>query len=205
MLNMGRFFKFLLLPVLLMMISSAASGADRIGVVDLERVFREYHKSRSVEEFINQRADAVRTYLAQMKTQLDSLRAEARKLGTDAANPALNETERRAARSRAAEAARKVRAKEAEIELYSSEVARDMRELESKKRAEIMADINAEVKRRATARGFNFIIDKSGRSLNAQPVLIVFPAGRDISDEVIRELNRTAPKNAPKPNVLPKP
>ena len=58
-----------------------------------------------------------------------------------------------------------------------------------------MADIHAEIKRRAAVRGFNFIIDKSGRTLNDQPALLLFPAGRDISDEVIRELNRTAPKN----------
>ena len=58
-----------------------------------------------------------------------------------------------------------------------------------------MADIHAEIKRRAAVRGFNFILDKSGRTLNDQPAVIVFPAGCDISDEVIRELNRTASKH----------
>ena len=191
---MKNFFKSLLV-VLLGCWIVAVTAEDRIGVVDLEKIFREYHKSRSVESFINQRAEAVRAYLTQLQKQLNELRASARKLGTDAVNPALSENEKLIAQKNADEALRKVRAKEAEIQLYVNEVSRERKELESKKRAEIMADIHAEIKRRAAVRGFNFIIDKSGRTLNDQPALLLFPAGRDISDEVIRELNRTAPKN----------
>ena len=191
---MKNFFKSLLV-VLLGCWIVAVTAEDRIGVVDLEKIFREYHNSRSVESFINQRAEAVRAYLTQLQKQLNELRASARKLGTDAVNPALSENEKLIAQKNADEALRKVRAKEAEIQLYVNEVSRERKELESKKRAEIMADIHAEIKRRAAVRGFNFIIDKSGRTLNDQPALLLFPAGRDISDEVIRELNRTAPKN----------
>ncbi|MBR7106853.1 MAG: OmpH family outer membrane protein [Lentisphaeria bacterium] len=191
---MKNFFKSLL-AVLLVCWIAAVSAEDRIGVVDLEKIFREYHKSRSVENFINQRAEAVRAYLTQLQKQLNELRASARKLGTDAVNPALSESEKLITQKNADEALRKVRAKEAEIQLYVTEVSRERKELERKKRAEIMADIHAEIKRRAAVRGFNFIIDKSGRTLNDQPALLLFPAGRDISDEVIRELNRTAPKN----------
>lgn len=191
---MKTFFKSLL-AVLLVCWIAAVSAEDRIGVVDLEKIFREYHKSRSVENFINQRAEAVRAYLTQLQKQLNELRASARKLGTDAVNPALSESEKLITQKNADEALRKVRAKEAEIQLYVTEVSRERKELERKKRAEIMADIHAEIKRRAAVRGFNFIIDKSGRTLNDQPALLLFPAGRDISDEVIRELNRTAPKN----------
>ena len=191
---MRKFFKSLLV-ILIGCCAVAVSAEDRIGVVDLERIFREYHKSRSVENFINQRAEAVRAYLSQLQKQLNELRAAARKLGTDAVNPALSESEKRAVQQKADDALRKVRAKEAEIQLYVSEVSRERKELESNKRAEIMADIHAEIKRRAAVRGFNFILDKSGRTLNDQPAVIVFPAGRDISDEVIRELNRTASKH----------
>ena len=180
------------IPVLALLCTFALQGADRIGVVDLEKVFNDYHKSRSVEEFINQRADAVRNYLNQMREQLKSLRVEMHKLGTNAGNPALNASELADARKRADEAIRQVKAKEAEIELYASQVTREMRELEAKKRQEIMADITAEVRRRAAVRGFNFVIDRSGKSLNGQPSLLVFPADRDITAEVIRELNRTA-------------
>lgn len=188
---MNKLFKaFLILAIAVC--GQIAFSADRIGTVDLEKVFREYHKSRAVEEFINQRADAVRTYLNQMREQLKTLRAEMHKLGTNAGNPALSASELANAKRLADDAIRKVKAKEAEIELYTSQITREIRELENKKRQEIMADINAEVRRRAAVRGFNFVMDSSGKTLNGQPALVVVPAERDITAEVIRELNRTA-------------
>ena len=188
---MNKLFKaFLILAIAVC--GQIAFSADRIGTVDFEKVFREYHKSRAVEEFINQRADAVRTYLNQMREQLKTLRAEMHKLGTNAGNPALSASELANAKRLADDAIRKVKAKEAEIELYTSQVTREIRELENKKRQEIMADINAEVRRRAAVRGFNFVMDSSGKTLNGQPALVVVPAERDITAEVIRELNRTA-------------
>ena len=188
---MNKLFKAFLILVIAVC-GQIAFSADRIGTVDLEKVFREYHKSRAVEEFINQHADAVRTYLNQMREQLKTLRAEMHKLGTNAGNPALSASELANAKRLADDAIRKVKAKEAEIELYTSQVTREIRELENKKRQEIMADINAEVRRRAAVRGFNFVMDSSGKTLNGQPALVVVPAERDITAEVIRELNRTA-------------
>lgn len=172
----------------------AVQGADRIGTVDLEKVFREYHKSRAVEDFINRRADSVRLYMKQMNEQLKKLKNDMFRLGTDASNPALNAADLAKARQLAAEAEQKVKAKTAEIQLYSTQVAKEIREIENKKRQEIMADINAEVRRRAAVRGFNFIIDRSGKTLNGLPALIISPDDRDITAEVIRELNRTASK-----------
>lgn len=187
--------KFKTFPVILALLAFFnVQGADRIGTVDLEKVFREYHKSRAVEEFINRRADAVRAYMKQMSEQLKKLQSEMYRLGTDAGNPALNAVDLAKAKKAAADAEAKVKAKAAEIQLYSTQVTKEIRELENKKRQEIMADINAEVRRRANIRGFNFILDRSGKTLNGQPALLVFPNDRDITAEVIRELNRTAAK-----------
>ncbi|MBO5821928.1 MAG: OmpH family outer membrane protein [Lentisphaeria bacterium] len=183
-----------LLPVLALCAFFTVQGADRIGTVDLEKVFREYHKSRAVEEFINRRADAVRAYMNQLREQLKKLNTEMHRLGTEASNPALSTVELDKARRAALEAEQKVKAKTAEIQLYSTQVAKEIRELENKKRQEIMADINAEIRRRANVRGFDFILDKSGKTLNAQPTVLYSPADRDITAEVIRELNRTAAK-----------
>ena len=183
-----------LLPVLALCAFFTVQGADRIGTVDLEKVFREYHKSRAVEEFINRRADAVRAYMNQLREQLKKLNTEMHRLGTEASNPALSTVELDKARRAALEAEQKVKAKTAEIQLYSTQVAKEIRELENKKWQEIMADISAEIRRRANVRGFDFILDKSGKTLNAQPTVLYSPADRDITAEVIRELNRTAAK-----------
>ena len=54
-----------------------------------------------------------------------------------------------------------------------------------------MADIYKEIDRRAAAEGFNFIFDSSGKTLNEQPMVLRFPASCDLTEVVIRELNRS--------------
>jgi len=75
--------------------------------------------------------------------------------------------------------------------------------MENRKRKEIMADIRAEIRRRAAAEGYNFVFDRSGRTMNDQPTLLVSPPKADLTDSVIRELNRTATKVAPVPTPIP--
>lgn len=194
---MQRYMRQILFAAVLFLSSTAVFAADRIAVIDLEKVFRNYYKSRIAEETINQRGEAVRNYLAQLDAQLTALRRDANKLAMNATNLALTEADRIKAEKAAIEARKKVKAKETEIELFVTENRREIKALETGKRAEIMADIQREISRRATAEGYNFVIDRSGKTLNGQPAVLFYPAKNDITDSVLRELNRTAvkPKN----------
>ena len=172
----------------------SAAQPQRIAVVDLERVFKEYYKSRIAEEFIKQQGESARLYLGQLTRQLETLRSEARRLGTNAMNQALDPALKAKADAEAAAALRKVAEKEAEIKLYTGEKSREIQELERRRRAEIIADIRADVKRRATAEGYDFVLDSSGFTTNGLPAVLVFPGKNDITKAVIRELNRNASK-----------
>ena len=106
--------------------------------------------------------------------------------------------------------ARDAREKEAEIELYARERGQAMRELEEKKRAEIMAEILKEVENRAVAEGYDFVLDSSGKTMNDQPSLLRFPRKDDLTGAVIKKLNSTRTPGAAAPpaaaeSVNPKP
>ncbi|MBS1370261.1 MAG: OmpH family outer membrane protein [Lentisphaeria bacterium] len=183
--------KLFLLAVLVFASFAAMAETQRFAVVNLEKVFREYYKSRIAEDAIKQQAEVYRNYLVKQNSQLIQLRREAEKLRTDAQNPALVEADRTKVGTEAVIKAREVAAREAELQLYAAERTKTMREIEQKKREEIMADIRSEVDRRATAEGFNFVFDSSGRTLNEQPLVLRFPASCDLTEAVIRELNRS--------------
>ncbi|MBE6377667.1 MAG: OmpH family outer membrane protein [Lentisphaerae bacterium] len=184
-----------ILLALLIGVSAVLSAAElRIAVVDLDRVFKSYYKSRIAEDFLNQQAEAARTYMSQLNSQLESLRAEARRLGTNALNPALNDQARKKAADDADAALAKVKSKETEISLYANERRREFMRLQQEKRDAIVKDIRQEIKRRAAAGNYAFVLDSSGKTTSGLPAVVVFPAKHDISDEVIRELNRTASK-----------
>lgn len=182
----------LLAALLLGAVSSGVQAAEpqRFAVVHLERVFREYRRSRIAEDAIKQQAEIYRLYMVKQGGLLARLRKEAEEARAQAGNPALTQEERVRLGGEAVVKAKEVAAKEAELQLYVSERARSMREIELKKREEIMVDIRLEIDRRATAEGFDFVLDSSGRTMNEQPAVLRFPASCDLTEAVIRELNR---------------
>ncbi len=192
---MKRFFTV----VAALLLCGALSAVDRIACVDLEKVFREYYKSRIAEDAIKQQAESYRSYLTRLNEQLNAAVEKARTTRSNALNVALSDKEREEAEKLAAKATTEVNEKKAEIELYVQARTQDMRNLEAKKRAEIMADIQKEIRRRASAEGYTFVIDVSGKTTNDQPVVLVYPKGNDITESVISELNRTRTVTHPAP------
>ncbi len=180
-------FAVLMLPLFLV-----AAEAPGIAVVNLERVFNEFYKSRIAEDAIKEQAEVYRSYMLRQNDELRKLTEEARTARSDALNLALSEEEQKQAGEKADQLETAVREKRAEIELYARGRSDDMRRLESKKRAEIMEEILVEVRRRAAAEGFSYVFDSSGQTMNMQPSVLVFPDSADITDGVITELNRSA-------------
>lgn len=196
-------FRILLLALLLWEGFSAwAVDVQRFAVVNLEKVFREYRKSRIAEDAFKEQGENYRLYFVKQQGLLAQLRKQAEQLQEDARNPTLSEAERSKAGENAVVKAREVAAKEAELKLYVSERLRTMRDAEQKKREEIFADIYQEIDRRAAAEGFTFVLDSSGKTMNEQPTVLRFPSSCDLTETVIRELNRTmseAEKKDPAP------
>ena len=192
---------------------AGAAENGRIGVVNLEKIFREYYKSRIAEDAIKQQAEVYRTYLMRLNDQLRTLKEEARAARLNSQNLALSEAERKAAVQNAEAKARQVSQKEAEIELYATEGSASLRKVEQQKREAIMAEIQQEIRRRAAAEGYAFVLDSSGKTMNEQPTLLIYPAATDFTEAVLVELNRTrtkkvdtpAPKPAPPPEPVSKP
>ena len=168
------------------------SGECKIAVVDLEKVFREYYKSKIAEDMIRRQAGIYRNYLERLANELKTAQAQAANARADVLNIGLSEAERAKAEKTAAQAIRTVSEKRAEIELYRSGREKDMQKLEADKRKEIMADINAELKKRAAAGGYTYVFDSSGKTTNNQGAILIYPESHDITSEVITNLNRRA-------------
>ena len=70
-----------------------ASAAERIAVVDLDKIFHEYYKSRIAEETIRTQGESYRSYLIQLNDRRQKLIAEARAAAFNAQNVALSPEE----------------------------------------------------------------------------------------------------------------
>lgn len=188
---MNRFRKVFLLLLFAAVFITFESAAAKIAVVDLEKIFREFYKSRIAEDAIKQQASAYRKYADRLNVELQELVRVAQSARSTALNIALSPAEKQKAEQIAEEKNKAARAKEAEIKLFIQERTRDMRRLEMVKRAEILKEIRAEIRKRAAAEGYDFVFDCSGRTMNDQPTVLHYPEKNNITNSVIRELNRT--------------
>ena len=188
---MNRFRKVFLLLLFAAVFITFESAAAKIAVVDLEKIFREFYKSRIAEDAIKQQASAYRKYADRLNVELQELLRTAQSARSTALNIALSPAEKQKAEQIAEEKNKAARAKEAEIKLFIQERTRDMRRLEMVKRAEILKEIRAEIRKRAAAEGYDFVFDCSGRTMNDQPTVLHYPEKNNITNSVIRELNRT--------------
>ena len=175
---------------------SATAAELRIAVVDLDRIFREYYKSRIAEDYLTRQAEAARLYLGQLNNKLEAQKAEYHRLRTNALNQTLNNSERQKMAQAAKELEPQIKATENEIANYQREITKELQRLEQSKRQEILLDIQREIRRCAAAENYSYVFDYSGKTTNNQPVILVYPTKNDISNTVIRNLNRSATKPA---------
>ena len=171
---------------------SLVAGESKIAVVDLEKVFREYYKSKIAEDMIRRQTGIYQNYLEKLVKELKDAQTKASNARADALNIGLSAKERAKAEKDAADAIRLAAEKRAEIDLYRAGRAKDVQKLEDEKRAEIMRDINVEIRKRAAAGGYAYVLDSSGKTTNNQSAVLLFPSSHDITKEVINNLNRRA-------------
>ena len=180
--------------LLALFVASLLRAEVTTGVVDLERIFREYYKSKIAEELIRQQAAVYRSYLKKMEAEHNKLAEAARTARAEAQNVALSAADRQKAEEKAVAAARALAAQKAEAEMYARGRAADMRNLQNRKRAEILKDIREQIARSAALLGYGFVLDSSGRAPGEQGMVLLYPRGRDFTNHVITELNRNQTK-----------
>ena len=176
----------------------------KIAVIDMNRVFQEYNKTKINEAKLKKQAEIYKEYSTQLAQSLAKLRQEFVKLRDDSQNMVFTAAERENRRMNAQEKYRQAAAKEAELREYNRERQKHLRDEYEKLRSSILADISNVVSAKCLAEGYGLVLDKSGRSLNNIPLVVYSSKMLDITESVIKTLNMGQNKPEPQPVVKPK-
>jgi outer membrane protein len=201
-----NFKRRLLLPVLLVssLIAHATQAEVTVGTVDMNRILKEYRKTREAEAKLNEAKDAA-------KKEFDE-RADAYKKGLEEINglnaqlesPALT-AEAKAQKSRLRdEKIAKLKEMEREINEFRQTREQQLRQQVQQLQENLIKEITAVVLEQAKAKNLDLVFDKSGASLNQFSPILFSKEGADFSGEVIAALNKT-PVAAAKPSAASKP
>ncbi|MBO7147700.1 MAG: OmpH family outer membrane protein [Lentisphaeria bacterium] len=169
--------------------ANAKDKALRIAVIDMNKVFENYNKTKINEAKLKRQAEIYKSYADQQLATLKKLKEEYIKLRDASQNLAYNEAERENRRLNAMDKYRQITAKEKELTSYNREKQAQLRDEYEKLRSNILQDISNVVAAKCISEGYALVLDKSGRTLNNIPVVVYSAAQLDITDAVIKILN----------------
>lgn len=176
-----------------MFLAAANAAKLKIAVVDMDKLFQQYYKTKQTDAVLQQKQGIFQAWAKKLGASRLKLQEEFNILRDDAQNIAFSSTEREKKRLTAQKKYQEFKKKEAELEQYVQQKSREYKTLVSKMHKRLLEEIYTEIRRYAVLKGYNFIFDKSGKTLNTIPAIIYSSPQHDISAEILGKLNRGQP------------
>ena len=162
----------------------------KIAVIDMEKVFYSYYKTKIADANLKKQAEVYRAYAEKLNESRLKLQNEFRELRDASLNVGLSETEKENKRIEAQDKYRQLRAKEAEYSQYNREKQAKLKDDYERKRKGIIIEIQKIVRKHCILEGYSIVMDSSGKTLNNIPTIVYFNPVIDMTDSILSELNR---------------
>jgi len=173
--------------------ASPAMAQMKVGIVDMNKVFTSYYKTKDAEARLNDARAQAKTDLDGRLETLKSNMEEINKLEADAKKTELTPEKREAAMRTREEKINEVRNLDREVGEFRQTRERQLQEQFMRMRGDIVQDIMKVVDAKVKAEGFELVFDKSGQGISQVPVVLYSAPAMDFSDSLITELNKNAP------------
>jgi outer membrane protein len=173
--------------------SSSALAQMKVGIVDMNKVFTSYYKTKDAEARLNDARAQAKTDLDGRLETLKSNMEAINKLEADAKKPELTPDKQQAAIRTRDEKINEVRNLDREIGEFRQTRERQLQEQFMRMRGDIVQDIMKIVDAKVKAEGFELVFDKSGQGISQVPVVLFSAPSMDFSDSLITELNKNTP------------
>jgi outer membrane protein len=191
------------IPVLLLLLLSAAPvlAQGRIATIDLRKVFDSYWKTKEADASLKDRAADMDKQYKDLTDDWKKARDEYQKLQTAASDQAVAADEREKRKKTAELKLLEIRESEQTIDSFRRQAAATLDEQKRRMRDKILGEIRTAVNAKAKAASYSMVIDVAAESANATPVLLYNTGDNDITDDILSQLNATAPATSPKSSI----
>ena len=165
----------------------AISQAQKVAVVDVQKVFDGYQKVKEARERLDKSKKIAMEELEIFRAEMEKIVKELKEMEEKIKNPNIDST---ALRSKYQEKVEKAKVKQEDMVSYDKRAKATIAQRQRNLLVEHLEDIRGAVKRVATAKKFDLILNSSETQLG------VFFAGEkfDVTEEVIVTLNANVSK-----------
>jgi outer membrane protein len=192
---------FALLALLLALVvapgaQAAAPAAGSIAVVDLKKVFDGYWKTKQADLNLKEKAGELDKKRKDMVADYQKANDEYKKLIEGASDSAVSVEERDRRKKSAEVKLRELQEIESSIGQFDRSARTQLGEQQRNMRDKIVAEIREVVNKKARTVGYAAVIDSSAESAVGTPIVLFNLSLPEFTEEIISQLNATAPAGA---------
>ena len=174
--------------------ASAQAPAGRIVIVDLNKVFTDYYKTPIASAKIKDTAESFNKELNEMVDNYKKEIEELNKLREDQDKPEYTAEVREQKRKAVSEKLAETQKIQRDLEEYRTSHGKILQEQQLRMRQTIVKEIQDVIDKEARDAGYQLVLDKSGTTANAVPTILFSQDSLDITDDLIKVLNKNQPK-----------
>jgi outer membrane protein len=184
--------------LVLCLISAIETRAQaKIGTVDMDRVLKEYHKSKEAEAKLNEAAKAAKKEFDDRVEAHKKALDEINKLNAQLEAPALSADAKAARAKERDEKIASIKNMEREINDFRQTREQQLQQQMLRLREGIVKEIVDVVMERGKSRNLDLVFDKSGATSNRFSYILFSPDSMDFTAEIISELNKKSATASP--------
>jgi outer membrane protein len=180
------------------LISAVETRAQaKIGTVDMDRVLKDYYKSKEVEAKLNEATKAAKKEFDDRVEAYKKALDEINKLNAQLDTPVLSADAKAAKAKERDERIANIKNMEREINDFRQTREQQLQQQMLRLREGIVKEITDVVMERGKSKSLDVVFDKSGASLNRCSLLLFSPDSMDFTTDVIAELNKKERTTSP--------
>ena len=172
---------------------NAAHAQVKVGVVDMNKVFGGYYKTKDAENKINDARETAKKELDDRMESHKQMLEEINALNKEVDNPALSATAKADRSKKRDEKIQQTRQLEQEINEFKGSREKQLQEQAVRMRNQIVEEIMTIINAKVKTDNYDLVFDKSGQSLNGVQIVLHSKESMEFSDDVITALNKTRP------------
>jgi outer membrane protein len=188
-----------------LLLSSTTSHAQvKLATIDLKKVFDNYYKTRQADATLKERASDFDKTRKSMLDDYQSLNERYRK-ELDSANDQAVSSEEREKRKRLAESTLlEIKKVEADVTAFDRSSRNTLGEQQRRMWDNILREIRELISARAKAASVTMVVDTAAETANHTPVFLYASAEYDLTEDILKQLNASAPAESAKPDAKEK-
>jgi len=195
---MRNFLRLIFPAALLLAFTSVpALAQSKIATVDLKKLFDNYYKTKLATAAIQERADELEKDDNGMIDDLKKHNEQYQTLLASASDQAVSQAERDKRKQSADDMYKQLQDSQAAIQQFERQAQVTISDQRQRMRDDILVEIKKAVGDKAKAAGDTLVIDTAAQTVNGTPVVVFDDGANDITDDVLRQLNSTAPPDLP--------